>query len=399
MFRNNADGTFSDVTAEAGVGGAPGQASWTATAADFDNDGWVDLFVATTNPPSRLYRNNADGTFTEITQAAGLGGLASGVLASGDANDDGWPDLYMPGGRNRQDALFFNDGGTNGWLTVDLTGVASNTDGIGARVEVAAGGLSMVREITAGDGFMSHSHGLRAHFGLGTATSANVTVRWPSGAVETIEDVAANQFVTIVEGLGINQPPAMFGLTDPADGAVVALGEAVTLAWEAAAEREGEAVSYTVFLAAPDGTDQTFETTDPALTVSASALTAEGSYRWAVVASDGHTPRTSLDPFRFANTPDVATAPDRAVLGLEMWPNPAGETTTLQVTVPTSEMVEVEVFDTLGRRVHHLKLGTKEAGSHAEELDLGELGKGVYVVRATGSRTGSVAARLVRTGQ
>ncbi len=402
LYRNNTDGTFSDIAAEAGVAGSPTEDSWSATVADFDNDGWQDLFVVNRPEPSRLYRNNADGTFSDITMEAGLPSLMGLPVAAGDVNDDGWPDLYVPRARNDRDVLFYNDGGSNGWLSVDLTGVISNRDGIGARVEVTAGDLSMVREITAGDGFMSQSHGLRAHFGLGPATTADVTVRWPSGAVETITGVAANQAITIVEGLGINQPPSMFGLTSPADEAVVPLGEAVALAWEPASDAGGEAVRYTVHLAAPEGTDRTFEATEPTFTVPASALAAEGEYRWAVVASDGHTPRTSLDPFRFTTDPDVAADPDLRVAGLslEAWPNPAGaEAVTVRITVPVAESVTLEVFDALGRRVQHLDLGTVAAGAHEAQLGVRELGAGVYVVRLTGGRSGTASVRLVRSAR
>ncbi|MEM1044102.1 MAG: FG-GAP-like repeat-containing protein [Bacteroidota bacterium] len=392
LFRNNGDGTFTDVAAAAGVAGPADESGWNATVADFDNDGWQDLFVANQPGPSRLYRNNADGTFSDITAESGLPTLNGVEVTSGDVDRDGWPDLYVP------DLLFYNDGGTNGWLSVDLTGTASNRDGIGARVEVTAGNLQMVREITAGGGFVSQSHGLHAHFGLGTATSADITVRWPSGAVETIMGVAANQRITVVEGLGLNQPPAMFGLTSPADEAVVPLGEAVTLAWEAATDPEGEAVSYTVYLAAPDGTDQTFETTEPTLTVAASALVTEGTYRWAVVATDGYTPRTSLGAFGFTNNPDVASesVPERAALTVEVWPNPARGVPTVQVDLPVAQTLVLEVFDALGRQVRSLDLGPRGAGQHAERLDVSDFGAGVYVVRVSGSRGGQASTRLVR---
>ncbi|MEP0547295.1 MAG: FG-GAP-like repeat-containing protein [Rhodothermales bacterium] len=402
LFHNNADGTFTDVATEAGVAGPTEDNSWTVTASDFDNDGWVDLFVVNDPEGSRLFRNNADGTFTDITTAARIPSLVGLPVASGDVDGDGWSDLYMPAARDNRgqtfDALLLNDGGTNGWLTVDLTGVASNRDGVGARVEVAAGDLSMVREITAGDGFMAQSHGLRAHFGLGTATTADVTIRWPSGTVETISGVAANQAITVVEGLGLNGPPAMFGLTSPANGAAVPLGEAVTLAWDAATDPEAGAVSYTVHLASPDGADTTFETAEPTLTVPATMLSPEGEYRWAVVASDGHTPRTSLDPFRFTNNPDVASqaGPERDALSLEVWPNPARTEATVAFELETTESVWLEVYDALGRRVERSALGVRGAGAHAAQLDLGRYPAGMYVLRLFGGRGEVATVRMMR---
>ena len=397
LYRNNGDGTFTDVAEQAGVAGPIDEMSWTAAAADFDNDGWTDLFVVNLPQRSRLYRNEGDGTFTDITTAAQIPGLSGLPLAVGDVNDDGWVDLYVPESTvRRTDALLLNDGGSNGWLSVDLSGTASNPDGIGARVEVTAGELSMVREIVAGDGFMAHSHGLRAHFGLGTAATADVTIRWPSGAVETIAGVAANQAITVVEGAGIDVPPGMFALTTPTDGGAVPLGEPVTLAWEVPAS--DEPLSYTVYLAAPDGTDQTFETTEPTLTVPASAVAPEGTYRWAVVASDGHTPRTSLDPFRFTNDPGVANEaePEERARAVAVWPNPTRGAATLRFEVEHAETLWFEVYDVLGRRTERTALGLRTAGSHTEDLDMSRRPAGVYVVRVVGSRSGVATTRLLR---
>lgn len=396
LFRNNGDGTFTDVAVAAGVAGPVSEASWTATAADFDNDGWLDLFVANDPEPSRLFRNNADGTFSDITEEAGLTELIGAVLASGDVDGDGWIDLFMPGGRNDRETLLFNDGGTNGWLSVDLAGVASNPNGIGARVEVMAGDLSMVREITAGDGFMSQSHGLRAHFGLGTATSADVTVRWPSGQVDELTGIAANQEVTVVEGVGVNAPPAMFDLTSPAEGDIVPLGEPVMLQWEEAVD--ADAVTYTVHLAAPDDTDQTFETTETMIEVPASAFATEGTYQWAVVARDDYSARTSLDNASFVYGSDVATETElvESALSVEVWPNPARETASIRFELSASDAVTLEVYDLLGRRVLRQDLGARPASLHVEPLNMSGLQAGTYVVRLVGARSGSTATTFSR---
>jgi len=396
LFRNNGDGTFTDVAVAAGVAGPVSEASWTATAADFDNDGWLDLFVANDPEPSRLFRNNADGTFSDITEEAGLTELVGAILASGDVDGDGWIDLFMPGGRNDRETLLFNDGGTNGWLSVGLTGVTSNRDGIGARVEIVADDLSMVREITAGDGFMSQSHGLHAHFGLGTAASADVTIRWPSGQVDELTGIAADQEITVVEGVGVNAPPAMFDLTAPADGDIVPLGEPVTLQWEEAVD--ADAVTYTVHLAAPDDTDQTFETTETMIEVPASALSAEGLYHWAVVARDAYSARTSLDNASFTNDPNVASEPipSVAALTVEVWPNPARETVSIRFELSASDAVTLEVYDLLGRRVQRQDLGARPASRHVEPLNVSGLQAGTYVVRLVGARGGSKAAVFTR---
>ncbi len=136
LLKNNGDGTFDDVTEQAGLLslGPTQTAAW----ADYDNDGWLDLFVgyesSSDDPhPSKLFHNNRDGTFTEVAAASGIGdlGFVKGV-AWGDYNNDGRPDLYVSvkGGRNH---LFRNDGpGTGGgWKFTDVTasaGVAQQTN-------------------------------------------------------------------------------------------------------------------------------------------------------------------------------------------------------------------------------------------------------------------------------
>jgi hypothetical protein len=108
LLRNNGDGTFTDVTRQAGLA-EPATATQTAVWADFDNDGWLDLFVGNENAPPQLFHNNRDGTFTDIARAAGFNQLAytKGVVA-GDYDNDGYPDIYMSNYR-RENFLYHNN--------------------------------------------------------------------------------------------------------------------------------------------------------------------------------------------------------------------------------------------------------------------------------------------------
>jgi RNA polymerase sigma factor (sigma-70 family) len=208
LYRNNGDGTFTDVTRESGV--SPGSAE-RLTVGDYDNDGYMDVF--TMNSRNKLYHNNGDGTFTEVAGEArvsaspGLGGCSFA-----DYDGDGDLDLYVLSLRG-YDALYRNDGNDNHWLQIRLVGTETNRDGVGARVVVKAGELSMTREINPGCGGSRHS--LTAHFGLGKNTQADsVEIRWPSGPVigeggkavpgriEVFENVPADRFIMIEEGSG-----------------------------------------------------------------------------------------------------------------------------------------------------------------------------------------------------
>ena len=109
LLRNNGDGTFTDVTTAAGLA-APATSTQTAAWLDFDNDGWLDLFVGNEHSPCQLFHNNGDGTFTDVARAAGvdISCFAKGVVA-GDYDNDGWMDLYVSNNSGRN-YLFHNNG-------------------------------------------------------------------------------------------------------------------------------------------------------------------------------------------------------------------------------------------------------------------------------------------------
>ncbi|MEK7866060.1 MAG: CRTAC1 family protein [Planctomycetota bacterium] len=193
---------------------------------DFDNDGWLDLLIGSGDYPDgqflRLYRNLGNGKFEEATEAAGFAWEGCGGLSLGDVDRDGDLDIvagrsfmrldqahrdkFMGGIKTNDVGLFLNDGaGRNGnhWLNVRLVGKGANRAGIGARVTVVAGDLTMLREIRCGSGLGNHEDALEAHFGLGKAKKADlVTVRWPDGelTVQEFKDVAADRFMTVTQG-------------------------------------------------------------------------------------------------------------------------------------------------------------------------------------------------------
>ncbi len=191
-------------------------------AGDYDNNGWQDIvanFVSGTRPAAFL-RNNGDGTFT--SRNLGSPTSAMGWHVPGDYNNDGFLDILMPYGPNLRHSLFRNNGNTNHWLKVKLDGRASNRDGIGAKVRVNATIVGtnfwQMREIS-GQGEVQMDNGLLAHFGLGDATNVTtLRIEWPSGIVQEIPNVAANQFLTVVESQGYGTAPVFTGATKNANG-------------------------------------------------------------------------------------------------------------------------------------------------------------------------------------
>ena len=264
LYRNNRDGTFTDVTAHAGIA----RTGWGCgcCVGDFDNDGWDDLFVSYWGDCS-LWKNLGNGKFADVAREAGVTTRTRTGLqrhntgcAFLDYDKDGQLDLFVanyidfdpktaplpesgpcqykglvvacdpPGLAGGKNILFHNNDGdldllvncindvpqllrcdsrlkTN-WIKVKTLGVKSNRTGIGARIyrttSVAGQRHRQMDEVSSGGSYLSQSD-LRVHFGLGTAATADIEVRWPSGIVDSLPDMSANRVLTVVEGQGLTR--------------------------------------------------------------------------------------------------------------------------------------------------------------------------------------------------
>ena len=173
LFRNNGNGTFTDVTQSMNVG----QEAWShgVSFGDFDNDGWLDLYSVSASYGNRLYKNNNGLSFTEIGDLAGVRDYhwCCG-LSLGDIDQDGRLDMlvghYANGGDNPTKVSLYRNitQNDNNWVIIKVNGFPPNKDAIGARVRVVAGGISQIREVSGGSGFGSQNM-LPLHFGLGRA--------------------------------------------------------------------------------------------------------------------------------------------------------------------------------------------------------------------------------------
>jgi enediyne biosynthesis protein E4 len=207
LFHNEGNGTFSYSSLQAGLGVLTAASSgWGVGLEDFNNRGWKDLFVAQSHvldnveqidhmlrykePP--LFAVNHDGRF-ERADSGVESPLAGRGAAFGDLNNDGWIDAVITslGG---EPLVLLNHPGTGNWLSITLRGTRSNRDGQGARVKVNG----QVRFATTGGSYISASD-KRLHFGLASAKTATVEIRWPSGAHQVLENVKANQFLEVRE--------------------------------------------------------------------------------------------------------------------------------------------------------------------------------------------------------
>jgi hypothetical protein len=200
LYHNNGNRTFTKIT-DGSVATATGNsigAAWV----DYDNDGYLDLFVSQVGYPNQLYHNNGDGTFTKIASGSLVAdGGGAGGCAWGDYDNDGFPDLFVTG--NNANHLYHNNGNTNNWITIQCLGRLSNRAAIGAKVRIKAtiGGRPMwqLREISGGNATASQND-MRCQFGLRDATNAEVVrVEWPSGLVREFANVSVKQFLAVKE--------------------------------------------------------------------------------------------------------------------------------------------------------------------------------------------------------
>jgi hypothetical protein len=241
LWQNMGDGTFTDVSQEVGV--CDTGWGWAAKFGDFDNDGWQDLFVVNglrsagsenyltillpmiTKPgvdfsdvnnwpdigsrswsgfqKKRLFHNVGDGTFREIGADAGINnerdGRGIGVI---DLDNDGLLDLVQTNADQAPIVYHNVSQNTGNWIELKLIGTKSNRDGIGARVQVQAGGLTQIRELDGGNGYAGESS-RRIHFGIGSAAKIDLLqIHWPSGRIEQV-DVPINRLSYVEEGRGL----------------------------------------------------------------------------------------------------------------------------------------------------------------------------------------------------
>ena len=233
FYKNNGNGTYTESGVAAGIN--DGSQSWSSAIEDYDNDGDMDILLSNISDTNKLYRNNGDGTFTDVFAASGIAAqVGSWELQAADFNNDGLIDFLWQNSKelyiNNGNLTFtgydlpFSEGGIgdlnndgfldvqfgntvymnvpngNNWITINLHGIQSNSNGIGARVEIYGPWGKQIRDIKSGNGF-SHQSSLNAHFGIGTATGIDqIIIRWPSGIVDTIANPNIDQATLVVEG-------------------------------------------------------------------------------------------------------------------------------------------------------------------------------------------------------
>jgi hypothetical protein len=218
LFFNDGKGFFTAATYQAGIGFSSRRMSgWGVGAYDFDNDGVKDLFTANSHSdeniglfrnysykqPNAMFRNTGSRTFSDVSAGCGPAFYRTAAhrgAAFGDLNNDGRVDAVVSVIGEPAEVLYNTSPGRNHWILIQTAGTKSNRDGIGTRVRLTSeSGSVQYNHVTTSVGYASSSD-KRVHFGLGSANRIReIELRWPSGTVQTLKDVAADQVLKVTE--------------------------------------------------------------------------------------------------------------------------------------------------------------------------------------------------------
>ena len=216
IFRNTGKGDFAEVTTQSRMGQfSDPMSGYSPMIADFDNDGWKDIFVSRGHVQSLLasshlvvaqhntvFRNLGAMRFAPLTGDAGFASVPPSRhrgSAVGDFDGDGRLDIVVSALAAPAEIWMNRSPGANHWLELRLEGTRSNRDAIGARIKVVSKSVTQYNHVTTAVGYASSSAG-PVHFGLGKDAVANlVEIHWPSGTVQTLKDVPANQLLKVQE--------------------------------------------------------------------------------------------------------------------------------------------------------------------------------------------------------
>lgn len=214
FLHNNGDGTFTEMAEALNI--EVGKFGWGTSFFDYDNDGDLDLLVNNSgglqgrDDPARnnsFFSNNGDGSFNELFNTGlEIDTFFSYGSAISDFNNDGYPDVGILNAYGHKSQLFQNSGGTNNWIKIELEGTVSNREGIGSVIEIWRSGIKFIRTTHCGVSYQSQNSFIET-IGVGNTTVIDtIKIKWPNGIVDVYYDVSVNQKLYSFEGETLLQP-------------------------------------------------------------------------------------------------------------------------------------------------------------------------------------------------
>ncbi len=411
LHRNNGDGTFTNVSLEANL--SDSVQTWSSAWNDFDNDGDMDVVVGASSfsdGSHKVMKNNGDGTFTNITSGSGwdvFTGLSieyvsydfnndgfadvftnnhimynngdftftpiqvpMGVAAIGDLNNDGFLDVQV--GNN----IYFSGGNSNNWIKLNLEGVQSNRNGIGARVELYGNWGKQIRDVQAGIGFR-HMGTLNVQFGIGTENSIDsIIVKWPSGLKDVICSPSINTNFFIKEGSGA-LPNSEFTVNSN----TINTGESVSVSdltsncpidWN-------YAISPSTGWEFINGT--TVSSQNPEI-----QFNNPGTYTLSLITSNSNGQSLNSDS-EVINVLSTNGINELNYNEISIFPNPTSEKLNINVT-PNYQMKEIKIYSSFGSLV--------QINEPAKSIDVSSLSTGIYFIEFWSIKNEVVLYRFIK---
>ncbi len=380
LFENDGDGTFTNVSSSAGVETQPpSYFSWGASFVDYDLDGYQDIITAigsldlspSISPqPNMLFKNNGDGTFSDVAPAMGLDDInKTRNMVFSDYDNDGDPDFLMLNYGIAPQLMRNDVDNGNHYLIVDLTGVESNLDGIGAKLKLTLPDATIQYFETRSGSNLGGGDALEAYFGLGTNTSiTELEITWPAGGTQVLTNISVDQILYVSEDTSL--PVEFASFSAKADE------QTVVLDWATSSEKDND---YYSIQRSPNGLSfseigrvQGAGNSNEFLNykfVDKQPLNGENYYRIRQTDANGTASFTEVEIVNF----------EAEKMEIELNPNPVTQGTFTINYVGNKEQVSFELFDLFGRRVNS---GLLTAG-YSNEINVSELSNGMYILNVS----------------
>lgn len=368
LYKNISNLKFNDITLTAGVRD-DGDAR-TASFIDYNNDGLLDIFTTNHVHSNKLFKNNNNETFTNVAVASNINEPQDGYGVSwADIDNDGDLDLLYVGHNGRLIYIFRNDGGNNkNYVQLKFNGTFDNKIGIGSVVELFYNGKYQKRQLNAGEGNTGLNYPI-LHFGIGDENLIDsVLIRWPSGSIQKLVNISANQRITVTQSGNI--PPKIFRLKSPVNNFTTA-DSIITFIWSKSIDPDSNnTIFYYLKLS-----NSLFDTLigpilDTTISINLNDFNIlSHEFDWYVLANDGISNRKSWETWKIKKlSSEVETNQKISNNKLfNIFPNPTNSNVILSFNIPEKGKITIGVYDLLGRLI---KLIKKDEFVNVGKLDL-----------------------------